>query len=145
MLTLTKRIRLLLSNLQKSCYAKEKAKKTPNTLRERNLRETKNKSETERNLRETRAIAAFKKNPNYFYKFVKKNSTIRAGIGPLHDEEANLEPDNNKNERASSALRTQQWLLYKYPNYFFGHPHSNTLSDINITREAIIDEIKTIS
>ena len=35
---------------------------------------------TERNLRETRAIAAIKKNPKYFYKFVKNNSTIRAGI-----------------------------------------------------------------
>ena len=35
----------------------------------------------ERNLRETRAIAAIKKNPKYFYKFVKNNSKIRAGIG----------------------------------------------------------------
>ena len=51
---------------------------------------------TERNLRETRAIAAIKKNPKYFYKFVKNNSTIRAGIGPLQDEEENLEPRNKK-------------------------------------------------
>ena len=27
----------------------------------------------------------------------------------------------------------------------FGHPQANTLSDINITREDIIDAIKTIS
>ena len=32
---------------------------------------------TERNLRETRAIAAIKKIPKYFNKFVKNNSTIR--------------------------------------------------------------------
>ena len=32
----------------------------------------KNSINTERNLRETRAIAAIKKNPKYFYKFVKK-------------------------------------------------------------------------
>ena len=35
---------------------------------------------TELNLRETRAIAAIKKNPKHFYKFVKNNATIRAGI-----------------------------------------------------------------
>ena len=51
---------------------------------------------TERNLRETRAIAAIKNNPKYFYKFVKNNSKIRAGIGPLQDEEGNLEPSNKK-------------------------------------------------
>ena len=33
----------------------------------------------------------------------------------------------------------------KYPKDFFGYPHANTLSDINITRENIIDSIKTIS
>ena len=42
-----------------------------------------------------RAIAAIKKNPKYFYKFVKK-SAIRAGIGPLQDEEGNLESINRK-------------------------------------------------
>ena len=67
---------------------------------------------TERNLKETRAVVwgfllsvfgvfAIKKNPKYFYKFVKNNSTIRAGIGPLQDEEGNLEPSNKKNERTS--------------------------------------------
>ena len=66
---------------------------------------------TERNLRETRAIAAIKKNPKYFYKFVKNNSTIRAGIGPLQDEEGNLEPSNKKmsellNEQYNSVFST---------------------------------------
>ena len=32
-----------------------------------------------------------------------------------------------------------------YPNDFFGHSQANTLSGINITREDIIDTIKTIS
>ena len=36
-------------------------------------------------------------------------------------------------------------MTIKYPNYFFGHTQGNTLSDINITREDIIDSIKTIS
>ena len=36
-------------------------------------------------------------------------------------------------------------MTMKYPKDFFGHPQGNTLSDINITREDIIDAIKTIS
>ena len=51
---------------------------------------------TERNLKETRAIAAIKKTPKYFYKFVRNNSKIRAGIGPLQDEEGNQEPSIKK-------------------------------------------------
>ena len=51
---------------------------------------------TVRNLRETRAIAAIKNNPKYFYKFAKKTSKIRAGIGPLQDEEGNLNQATKK-------------------------------------------------
>ena len=36
-------------------------------------------------------------------------------------------------------------MTTKYPKDIFGHPLANTLSDINITREDIIDAIKTIS
>ena len=36
-------------------------------------------------------------------------------------------------------------MTIKYPRDFFGHPQGNTLSDIKITREHIIDAIKTIS
>ena len=36
-------------------------------------------------------------------------------------------------------------MTIKYPKDFFGHPLANTLSDINITREDIIDAIKLIS
>ena len=35
---------------------------------------------TERNLRETKAIASIKNIPKYFYKYIKDNSKIRAGI-----------------------------------------------------------------
>ena len=56
----------------------------------------------ERNIREKRASAAIKKNPKYFYKFVKNNSTIRAGIGPLQDEEREeLRTKQPKNERTT--------------------------------------------
>ena len=36
-------------------------------------------------------------------------------------------------------------MTIKYPKDLFGHTQGNTLSDINITREDIIDAIKTIS
>ena len=61
----------------------------------RNWKQLKNFNKYGRNVRETRAIAAIKQNSKYFYKFVKnKNSTIKAGFGPLQDEDGNLEPSN---------------------------------------------------
>ena len=99
---------------------------------------------TERNLRETRAIAAIKNNPQYFYKFVKNNSKIRAGIGPLQDEEGNLEPSNKKmsellNEQYNIVFSTPDpTMTIKYPKDFFGHIQGNTLLDINITREELV-------
>ena len=35
-------------------------------------------------------------------------------------------------------------MTIKYPQDFFCHPHTKTLLDINITREDIIDSVKTI-
>ena len=73
---------------------------------------------------------------------------IRAGIGPLQDEEGNLEPSNKKmsellNEQHNSVFSTPDpTMTIKYPKEFFGHPQGNTLSDNNITRDDIIDAIK---
>ena len=91
-----------------------------------------------------------KKNPKYFYKFVKNNSTIRAGIGPLPDAEGNLEPSIKMsellNEQYNSVFSTPDpTLTIMYPKDFFGHQQAKTLSDINIAREEIIDATKTIS
>ena len=68
---------------------------------------------TEGNLRETRAFAAIKKKPKYFYKFVKNNSTMRAGIGPLQDEEGNLDPSNKK---MSELLNEQYISIFSTPD-----------------------------
>ena len=68
---------------------------------------------TKRNLRETRAIAAIKNNPKYFYKFGKKNSKIRAGIGPLQDEEGNLEP---RNKKMSELVNEQYNSVFSIPD-----------------------------
>ena len=72
---------------------------------------------TEINLRETRTIAAIKNNPKYFYKFVKNNSKIRAGIGPLQDEEGNFEPSNQK---MSELLNELMRLLAAEPRSIAG-------------------------
>ena len=68
---------------------------------------------TEINLIETRALAAMKQNPEYFYKFVKNKSTIRARIGPLQDEEKNLEPSNKK---MSELLNEQYNRVFSTPD-----------------------------
>ena len=62
-----------------------------------------------------------------------------------------MEPSNKKmnellNEQYNSVFSTPDpTMTIKYPKDFFGQPQRNTLSDINITREDIIDAIKTIS
>ena len=50
------------------------------------------------------------------------------------------------NEQYNSVFSTPDLTMtIKYPKDFFGHPQGNTLSDINITREDMIDAIKSIS
>ena len=50
------------------------------------------------------------------------------------------------NEQYNSVFSTlDPMITIKYSKDFFGHTQANTLSDINITREDIIDAIKTIS
>ena len=47
------------------------------------------------------------------------------------------------NEQYNNVFSTvDPTMIIKYPKDFFGHPLGNTLSDINITREDIIDAIK---
>ena len=49
------------------------------------------------------------------------------------------------NNTIASSAHPDPTMTIKYPKDFFGHIQANTLSDINITREDIIDAIKTIS
>ena len=49
------------------------------------------------------------------------------------------------NEQYNSVFSTPDpTMSIKYPKDFFGHPQVNTMSDINITREDIMDAIETI-
>ena len=60
----------------------------------------------------------------------------RALIGPLQDQEGNLEPSNKQmsvllNEQHNNVFSTPDpTITIKYPKDFFGHPQGNTLSDI---------------
>ena len=50
------------------------------------------------------------------------------------------------NEQYNSVFSTPDPMMtIKHPKDIFGHPQANTLSDINISREDIIDAMKTIS
>ena len=50
------------------------------------------------------------------------------------------------NEQYNNVFSTPDpTMTIKCPKDFFGHPQAKTLSGINITREDIIDSIKTIS
>ena len=50
------------------------------------------------------------------------------------------------NEQYESIFSTPDpTMTIKYPKYFFGYPQANTLPDINIKREDIIDAITSIS
>ena len=78
------------------------------------------------NVRETREIAAIKKANNTFTNSKKNNSTIRAGIGPLQDEEGNLEPSNKKISELLNQYNTNSvfstpdpTMTIKYPNYYY--------------------------
>ena len=124
-------------NLQKTCSAKEKSKKTPNTQRQKGFDEKKIKiikEKTQRptnhqtkenvqnqikeienkfkisintvgNLRETRAIAAIKKTPKYFNKFVKKQ---------LNDQSWNWTSPRWRGEPGTKQPkneRTTEWII----------------------------------
>ena len=68
---------------------------------QKNWKQLKKFNKNRVNLEETRAIAVIKKKPKYFNKFVKNNSKIRAGIGPLQDEEVELGTKQQKNKRTT--------------------------------------------
>ena len=61
---------------------------------------------------------------------------IRAGIGPLQDEEGNLEQSNKQmcellNEQYNSVFSTPDpTMTIKYSKDFFGHPRAYALSEL---------------
>ena len=96
-----------------------------------------------------RAIALSSKTQNTYKKFVKNNSTIIAArnwTSPGWRGEPGTKQQKKMskllNEQYNSVFNTPDpTMTIKLPKDLFGHPQS----DINITREDIIDAIKTMS
>ena len=117
-----------------------------------NLKQLKNFDKYRKKSKRNESYCWYQIKPQILLQIRKNNLTIRAGIGPLQHEEGNLKPSKKKricellDEQYNSVFSTPvPTMTIKYPNDLFRHPQANTLSDINITREDIIDAIKTIS
>ena len=66
-----------------------------------------------------------RKNKKYFYKFVKNNLTIRAGIGGLQKGTWNqaTKMSDPLNEQFKSVFSTTEpTMTIQYPKDFLGHP-----------------------
>ena len=104
--------------------------------------------------RERAAVAAIKKNPKYFYKYVKNKSRIKARIGPLKNEHGTEISDPTD---VANLLKQQYESVFSVPDpnkiiedpsNFFSHEENgndSTLTNIEITQQKILDAISTIS
>ena len=106
--------------------------------------EMKNQVEQELLQKEQAALEQMKKNPKYFYSFVKKfNQTINK-IGPLKDKNDNL---INDPEAKANILQDQYTKVFSNPNINdipIEPKLCNELLDITITTEDIVKAIKDI-
>ena len=109
------------------------------------VQEIKNLLEQEQLQKENDALEQMKKNPKYFYSFVKKfNQTVNK-IGPLKDNKDNL---INDPEAKANILQDQYTKVFSNPN-IINDIHiepklCNELLDITITTDDIVKAIKDI-
>ena len=102
---------------------------------------------------ESKACANIQSNPGSFYKFIKKKSKIKGGIGPFMDEGGN--PISNLKTMAD-LLRHQyssvfsepkmETLINDLPSFFASDINDSFLLDIHITKDDVnkaIGELKT--
>ena len=106
---------------------------------------------TERNLRETRVYCCYQEKPKILLQISKKQLNDQSWNWTSPGWRGNLEPSNKNmsellNEQYNIVFSTPDpTMTIKYPNDIFGHLQGNTLSDINITREDLIDAIKPLT
>ena len=100
---------------------------------------------------ERRAVQNIKANPRFFYSYSKRHAKCKCNIGPLLDLHNNLQHDPKK---MADILQHQYTSVFSDPNSNekkspkVENPTSNTLADIDFTREDIekaISEIDTYS
>ena len=98
---------------------------------------------------EQKAIAAIKRNPKYFFTYVKKFCKTRPAIGPLLDRAKQFVVDN---EGMANILSEQYSSVYSTPRSepvspmdFFNTEDASKLIDIEFTEEDFIEAIDEIA
>ena len=66
----------------------------------------------ELHIKELRAVEKMKTNPKLFYKYVKKSQKVESKIGPLQDEQGNL---NSDPEIKANLLQKQYIKVFSKP------------------------------
>ena len=96
--------------------------------------------------KEVNAILHMKKNPKYFYSFVKKFNQIASRIGPLKDAKETL---TNDPQTKANILQDQYTKVFSNPNNIntganIQPKQCNDILDISISTDDIISAIKDI-
>ena len=97
-------------------------------------------------IKEINAIIQMKKNPKYFYTYVKKFNKTESRIGPLLDDQGNL---NSDPETKANLLQDQYIKVFSKPenasrDQEYKDKTKKEIRDINITVEDIKLAIKNI-
>ena len=114
---------------------------------ERKLQESYTKSNE---YQEQKAVDAIKRNPKYFFTYVKKFSKVRTAIGPLLDQEGNYISDSKE---MANTLGTQYSSVFSTPHsepvnpeeLFDVNSDPSKLTDIVFSPSDIIEAIEDIS
>ena len=96
--------------------------------------------------KEIDAICQMKKNPKFFYQYVKKFLKSESRIGPMQDKDGTLNTDP---KIKANLLQNQYCKAFSNPkkanlNKNFSDICNETISDIEITRKDVTDAIKDI-
>ena len=98
--------------------------------------------------REGKAILKIIENPRYFFSYAKKHAKRKSTVGPLLDENNDLEHDPKK---MADILQTQYSSVFSDPKStkkkcpHTTHKLSDTICDIEITEDKVIKAIDEIS
>lgn len=96
--------------------------------------------------KEINALAQMKKNPKYFYSYVKKFQKTESRIGPLQDDKGNLSTDP---ETKANLLQNQYIKVFSNPKKAnltkaYREKCNVEIKDINLTVKDVTDAIKEI-
>ena len=134
--------------LKKSCYKQMKSNNTPETHQiYKNAQKSVRKSiKQAKKQYEDKIADEAKENPKAFFSYVKEKRTTKDSIGPLLNNEGNLESDNGKmteilnNQFSSVFTNERQTNIPNPPNMH----RNNSLNIFEITEDDIIKKIDNL-